>query len=400
MITTLCGGTVLNPTLSVTAPPGTQFYNATPKPCPVVFGNAFIEGSIISDIYATLIGGYSQPVSINLTGAWAPALWQAICCGKVKLHWILFDFVLHMATAKSTLSGIPEPYDPRRLNDGDPLVFNDYKPNLWDKNSLSFISHLPYVSPLHGIAHYYFGTDDGCPTSLTGKIPKVQYDVTRLLNTNLSINGDDIPAPAVDAEVISSYLTFNCVFYGAGSHAVQVNCGSGIFNIGDKIVFETPPPGHSLPSSIQAGVVYYVLFKITNPLVRFMISATPGGLPIAFTDNINTTGYNVSLVLTRNAGNNPAAVIFDLLTNDFYGLNLDATMSPNNVDINVASFQAVHDFFYPRFLITANVNSGQAIATVSLANASLFSAGQVFTIYGTTLSESCTIQGVDTGTGK
>ena len=88
MIGQLCSGTLLNPTVSVTAPPGMRFYNASPKPVPIVYGNAFVEGEIISDIYAQeeqrLYPGTS-------THVYKIALWQAICCGKIKLNAILFD---------------------------------------------------------------------------------------------------------------------------------------------------------------------------------------------------------------------------------------------------------------------------------------------------------------------
>ena len=88
MISQLCGGTALNPTLSVTAPPGLQFSNANPKPVPIVYGNAFVEGTMISDTYAEAIPIIPGNPDQTTDGA---AMWEAICCGKIKLNWMLVD---------------------------------------------------------------------------------------------------------------------------------------------------------------------------------------------------------------------------------------------------------------------------------------------------------------------
>jgi hypothetical protein len=75
-----------------------------------------------------------------------------------------------------------------------------------------------------------------------------------------------------------------------------------------------------------------------------------------YDSNIQVTTVNISQPLTKTAGNNPASIIFDILTNKFYGLGLDSTIdvnpatgvysSGNNVDINVASFWNVLQYFY------------------------------------------------------
>ena len=357
MISSLCGGTVLNPTLSVTAPPGTQFQNGTTKPVPVVFGNAFCEGVIISDIYAeaptTIIGTYN----FNLLLQYAVALWQVICCGKIKLNWIVIDSQVQLVVNTPLYNGLP--YDPTRFNDGDPSAFNDEFPTLADKQTnlrgVTSLVPLPFLSPLHGVTHYYFGDEGIIPVDLSNKVPKVTYDVTRLLDTGLSINGDDIPAPPADSQVVSKYLSYHCVFLNPAASVTKISviCPTGLLHVDDKIVFAAPVSTNPLPALFSAGTVYYVKTvdnTITYPpgVVQIELSATLGGIAI---DHIGYLTWNVSiqycsLILVRNAGNNPASAIFDLLTNPFYGLGLDATIGTGNVDINVASFQAVHQFFW------------------------------------------------------
>ena len=392
MISSLCGGTTLNPTLSVNAPPGTQFYNATPKPVPVVYGNAFVEGTIISDTDAEQLSVNPNGKYIKGVPVFAAILWQAISMGKILLNWIIADSKIHIA------ANVNLPYDPGRLNDGDPDTFNDFHPALYSSQSGNPVL-LPYTAPLHGVAHYYYSSSDGLTFDLTNKVPKLQYDVTRVLDTGLSINGDDLPVTKDNTLVVSEYLTYACTFLVSGAGIVQFNCPNGIIHLNDRVVFLTPPVGTDLPSTLQANVPYYVVQVITSPLIWFRISATKFGPSIYFPDHTNTTGYLGSLILMRNNGNNPASVIWDLLVNDYYGLALDPTVGPNNVDINVASFQAVHDFFYPRFLLTSDAATGQAIVNVSPSNAALFTAGQVFYIYDGTNSEELTIQSINTGTG-
>ena len=384
MISSLCSGTALNPTLSVTAPPGTQFFNSSTKPVPLVYGNCFIEGMIISSLYS----GFA-PSGLGNSNA---ALWEAICVGKIKLNWILADSKIKLTPANL-------PYDPLKFNSGDPDVFEDEYPALWGRTPPeTHTIPLPYLSPLHGIAHYYFSIESDLGFDPSRIFPKIQFDVTRLLNTRLSINLDNIPLPSYVPPVITDYLSFSFLWWGGGADTISVINGQQL-KIDDRIVFLTPSSG-SLPVPVQPNVVYWVVWAwYSAPFQTLKLSATKSGSPITFITP-DARPYTLSLVLDRNAGNNPASVIWDLLVNPFYGLNLSAVVGAGNPDINVASFQAVHDFFYPHFPITVNVNSGQAVATVSLANAALFSAGQTFTIYGAANSEACTIQGVDTGTGE
>lgn len=328
MISQLCGGTALNPTLSVTAPPGLQFSNANPKPVPIVYGNAFVEGTMISDTYAEAIPIIPGNPDQTTDGA---AMWEAICCGKIKLNWMLVD---------SKIFGMSNfnPYDPTRFNDGTGSFF---PPTLQDRNQLGIIP-LPYLSPLHGIAHYEFLLEDGLPVSLSANVPKVKFDVTRILNTGLSINGDDIPVPADDANSVSAFTSLTCMFI---NHTNQIGVFGNyrLFKPNAPIVFLPPPSNVTLP--FTPGTVYYI--KTNNgqgPTFIVTISATPGGpaLPVG---NSNIYGI-IALVTPRNAGNNPASVIWDLLTNSFYGLGLSSVLDNSNPDINVASFQQVLNFFF------------------------------------------------------
>ena len=90
MISQLSSGTPLNPTLSVVAPPGLQFYNDL-KCVPLAYGNALVEGTIIADMSATAAADF-----INSPDGWGASLWQAICFGKIKLNtiWYLAAFTL------------------------------------------------------------------------------------------------------------------------------------------------------------------------------------------------------------------------------------------------------------------------------------------------------------------
>ena len=363
MIGQLCSGTLLNPTLSVTAPPGTQFYNANPKPVPIVYGNAFVEGTIISDIYAQILNSAqvenlhdSQVTAFGVSRI--VSVWQAICCGKIKLNWILVDSVILITAGVA--------YDPLRFNAGDPVkpgggwssAQNEFPP-LTDVNVPGGgTAQLPYLAPLHGIAHYSLIPDDG--VTITNHVPKVQYDVTRILNTGLSVNGDDIPLPADDNPVVSNYLSYSCSWGGKNSADVStqlaINCPIGLINPGDQIIFYAPTNGNTLPldqnngnAPIVAGKPYFIEHaqqSLVDGAVRIVTVYSVGNSGSIIAPDHYKVGYYCSLVLQRNAGNNPASVIWDLLTNAFYGLGLSAVLDSSNPDINVASFQYVLNFFF------------------------------------------------------
>jgi hypothetical protein len=329
MISQLCGGTTLNPVLSVTAPPGLQFYNANPKVVPVVYGSAFVEGTIISDPTTIVRNGTPPPY-------YTTAIWEAICHGKIKLNWILFD-------SKIKLSPNGLPYDTARFNDGT----GSYVPPL-----LESLVHLFYLSPLHGIAHYYFSTVDGIPVGLTSKVPKIQFDVSRILSTGLSINGDNIPYPIAYPPIVSAYQTFPAGLNklgGAGTSWVYFSTyrPQGSIGNGDRVIFYDTPT-HLIPSGLSTGTVYYVInsywnVSLTPHQIVCQLATTIGGSPIDFYGS--GVPYNCSLVLDRSLGNNPASVIWDLLTNPFYGLGLSSLLV-SNPDINVISFQNVLEFFF------------------------------------------------------
>ena len=338
MIGQLCSGTLLNPTVSVTAPPGMRFYNASPKPVPIVYGNAFVEGEIISDIYAQEEQRLYPGTSTHI---YKIALWQAICCGKIKLNAILFDSKLKVFNYGSLYG---QPYDPNYFNNGDPDVFQNEFPPLVDRGIPSGGSLvLPYLAPLHGIAHYYFNTDNGAPTDLTSKVPKIQYDVTRMLNTGLSIHGDDIPFPVIETTAVSNYSTFGCSFISGTT--IHVACPQGFFPVNSRIIFHAPTTW-TLPPNITAEQSYWVVISNWSSGGGYMsiaVSATQGGSAITVGTYRPAT---CSLVLSPNAGNNPASVIWDLLTNQFYGLGFSSDLTSANPDINVVSFQNVLEFFY------------------------------------------------------
>ena len=352
----LCSGTLLNPTLSVTAPPGLQFYNAAPKPVPVVYGNAFVEGTIISDIYAEEHAVSDQPVpgsASEFNSYYFVALWEAICHGKIKLNWIISESQLKLSPA-----GLP--YDPERFNDGT----GSYFPALWDKNQIDGSAvPLPYLSPLHGIAHYNLSQIDGIPVDLTSKVPKIQYDVTRILSTGLSINGDDIPFPSFESPIVASYLTYTAgIPNGSGESTFYSDSPKGAVLNGQQIVFHAPTIGNFPTSSpaIVAEKPYWIVgaywdTALTPNIQVFEISETMGGTPKTFKWD-NQSNFSFSIVLNRNAGNNPASVIWDLLTNAYYGLGLSAVLDGSNPDINVASFQNVLEFFYSSTVKPYGVN--------------------------------------------
>lgn len=331
MLSQLVAGSVLNPTISVTAPPGTMFYNTT-KPVSVIYGNVFLEGTIISDINSVL------EVTVANVSFETQALWQAICCGKIALNWILLN-----SKIKLTSSGGLR-YNPSFFNDGDSKIFNDEFPSLYDKRISGTSILLPYVSPLHGVAHYFFTAADGIPTDLANNTSKVQYDVTRVLDTGLSVNGDDIPVTSADSKIVSAYLTFICeCHHDIPQGNILIACPEGLFKVNDEIIFHDIG---SLPPEITPETVYWVVVStVTAQGILIKISSVQGGSAIIPSTYFHT--LSCSLVLTgRNAGNNPASVIWDLLTNKFYGLGLDSTIGAGNADINVASFQRVLEFFY------------------------------------------------------
>ena len=331
----LCSGTLLNPTLSVTAPPGLQFYNANPKPVPVVFGNAFVEGTIISDInaYAKVVSGFSGVSEMQTT------LWEAICHGKIKLNAIVKD-------NSQLLSPSGVAYDSSRFSDGT----GSFIPPLLDKDPTSGAPvALPYLSPLHGIAHYYFELVDGVPIGLTDKVPKMQFDVTRILSTGLGAS-DDIPYPVDYPPIVSAYQTFPVFLQNGTPGAVHFSTSRPQGSIVDGmalIFYDTTT--HLIPSGLMTNTVYYVVNSywntgITPNQIVCQLATTVGGTPLNFSGS--GVPYNCSIVLSRNLGNNPASVIWDLLTNDFYGLGLSSDLTSANSDINVASFQNVLSFFY------------------------------------------------------
>ena len=330
MISSLCSGTALNPTLSVTAPPGLQFFSGVPKPVSVVFGNAFCEGCIISDVHAE-----QKQVPGVMSTQWEVALWQAICHGKIKLNYIVVD-----SNALSAPDG--SSYVVSRFNDGTQEIV----PIIYDKNPTDgSFALLPYLSPLHGIAHYQCQAADNIPIDLTNKVPKIQYDVTRILNTGLGIS-DDIPYPATYPPIVSAYQTFPVFLDSSWVYFNTSRIKDSISN-GDPLVFYDTP-SHTIPIGLTTNTVYYVVNSRWDNTIHpnqivCQLSLTVGGSPITF----GTSGvpYNCSLVLSRNLGNNPASVIWDLLTNPFYGLGLSSDLTGANPDINVVSFQNVHSFF-------------------------------------------------------
>jgi hypothetical protein len=121
---------------------------------------------------------------------------------------------------------------------------------------------------------------------------------------------------------------------------------------GQQIVFHAPLSGNfptSTPSFVAEKIYYIVDSRwdttLHPPLQVFSVSETLGGSAKVFTWD-NQSNFNFSLVLDRISGNNPASVIWDLLTNQFYGLGLSTDLTGANPDINVVSFQNVLEFFF------------------------------------------------------
>jgi hypothetical protein len=333
MISQLCSGTTLNPVLSVTAPPGLQFFSGVPKPVPIVYGNSFVEGTIISDINAE-----QKQVPGFMTTQWEVALWQAICHGKIILNAIVID-------SKQLCAPDGTAYVKDRFNDGTMEIV----PDIYDKDPTNgALTLLPYLSALHGIAHYQCLAADNIPIDLTNKVPKIQYDTTRVLSTGLGTS-DDIFYPASYPPIVSAYQTFPVFIQGGTPGALHFSTSRSKDSIsnGMKLVFYDTTI-HVIPSGLTTNTIYYVVNALwttdlsPNQMVC-QLAATLGGTPLNFSGS--GVPYQCSIVLSRNLGNNPASVIWDLLTNGFYGLGLSSDLTSANPDINVASFQNVHTFF-------------------------------------------------------
>ena len=358
MISQLSSGTPVNPTLSVIAPPGLQFFNDV-KCVPLVYGNALIEGTLIDDMSA-----------VNYLNGSGAAIWQAICFGKIKLNSVIIGSQLNLQTNST-------PYNASNFNNGDPISFQTEKPTIYEKPVDNTTYHLlPYVSALHGIAHYYFSTADSVPWSDSNHttLKKVRYDVSRILQTLIFNPGsgltDDIPWATPELDTLHTTQ----VGWGPDELAYIWSAGDEInmtwnendpnwqyyenLPINSPIVF-LAPTYHNLPAPLVPGVTYYT----GSPLFEkrtIGISATIGGANLTFTNDYAYTdvlGAYLGIPLQRTAGNNPGAVIFDILTNPFYGLALDSTIdiTPTtgalsggtlNRDINVQSFWRVMNFFY------------------------------------------------------
>ena len=361
MISQLSSGTPVNPTLSVVAPPGLQFFNDQ-KCVPIVYGNALIEGTIIDDMSTSLSGLVEDYIKYGSN--YSSTLWQALCFGEIYLTCIIVDSNLLILNDGTFFTAA-------NLNNGNPVSFQSKMPSIYEKlTSGSSYVLLPYLSPLHGIAHYYFDGINGNAVPWTDAnnttVKKVRYDVARILQTNIFNPGsgltDDIPwaNPEVD-----SFHTSAVWFEGhySGDDAIMIPPNSSFmdnFAIGQKIVFLPPAAGQDvLDSNIVAGTVYYIVGINETPNGgNYYFSATLGGARIKYaTYNMSQTKFYCSIPLFRTAGNNPGAVIFDILTNPFYGLALDATIdiTPTtgalsggtlNRDINVQSFWRVMNFFY------------------------------------------------------
>ena len=356
MISQLSSGTPLNPTLSVVAPPGLQFYNDL-KCVPLAYGNALVEGTIIADMSATAAADF-----INSPDGWGASLWQAICFGKIKLNTILFDSDLAPLQADKSL------YDAASFNNGDPVSFQSEYPALYEKLVTSGVYVLlPFLSALHGIAHYFFTDTNAIPYTDDNNttVKKVRYDITRILQTGIFNPGtgltDDIPWATPEFD---EYHTALCVFLsedaGGGFPYIDLFPPGNFGNLplNTEIIFLGPA---TLPPGLVADTVYYVSgYGIVpgfyaDPVLN--ISATPGGPNLKYTGDNHVESAYFSIPQFRTAGNNPASVIFDILTNSFYGLALDKTIdiTPTtgalsggtlNRDINVQSFWQVAYFFY------------------------------------------------------
>ena len=362
MLSQLSSGTSLNPTLSVSAPPGLRFYNDV-KCVPLVYGNALLEGTIIDDLNASTNYG-------SAANGYGASLWQAICFGKIALNSVFYDSTLHVLADGSS-------YDASNFNNGDPVSYDFHIPVIYRKPvGTTSYSLLPYLSALHGISHYFFTGTNAVPWVDSNKntVKKVRYDVTRILQTGLAVVGDDIPRSGF---VLNNYHTAICSFgYGSpgstfyyiasiGSNIIIKLPTSDAFNSlpnGTTVVF-LQPTDYDLPADILPNVPYYLGENVG-------MAGSDGGFRYLWSDKVGTrkiwTVYpalelakittTIAQVLLRNAGNNPASVIFDLLTNKFYGLGLDSTIdinpatgaysSWNNVDINVTSFWNVLQYFY------------------------------------------------------
>lgn len=372
MISQLSSGTPVNPTLSVVAPPGLQFFNDV-KCVPLVYGNALIEGTLIDDMSAVN--------ALNGSGA---AIWQALCLGKIKLNSIITDSNLILQS-----NGVP--YDPSNFNNGDPVSFQTEKPTIYEKpTNATAYSLLSYVSALHGIAHYYFSTADSVPWTDDNHttIKKVRYDLTRILQTGIFNPGsgltDDIPwsQPEEDeyhtgAVLIGNYEFIHLDFYfeyntylTGQEIVISLENAPGLINLPDGTPFIfLPLSSLRLPHPLQVNTVYYLNKQIRSlsniPSNLRSISSSVGGTHLIFSEDypnpypssVVTTAAFISIPQYRTAGNNPGAMIFDILTNPFYGLGLDSTIDINsttgalsggtlNRDINVQSFWRVMNFFY------------------------------------------------------
>ena len=389
MISQLSSGTPVNPTLSVVAPPGLQFFNDV-KCVPLVYGNALIEGTLIDDMSAiSPIVFPSRVNGVNYPAKGGAAIWQALCFGKIKLNSIITDSNL-------SLQSNGAPYDAANFNNGDPVSFQTEKPTILEKpTDATAYSLLPYVSALHGIAHYYFSTVDSVPWTDSNHttLKKVRYDITRILQTGIFNPGgglsDDIPwsQPEIDEYHTGSILIGNFEYVGPGTYfeyntylvgqeiVISLENAPGLANLPDDTPFVfLPLVSLRFPHPLLPNTVYYLNKQIRSispsliPSVLYSINTVPGGgvgTRVLFTENFTgdypsstvTTAAFISLPLNRTAGNNPAAVIFDILTNPFYGLALDSTIDVTpttgvlsggtlNRDINVQSFWRVMNFFY------------------------------------------------------
>jgi hypothetical protein len=371
MYSPLVSGTSINPTLGVASPPGLRFYSEV-KPIPVVYGNAIVEGTTIDDISKLL-------TSYNSSGD--ASLWQAICFGEITLYDIIVG---------SSLRFLPGGLNwlPSNFNSGssDPGAFDNSTPVIYQKSAASETRVAQqFLSPLHGVSHYYFNQSHPIPWTSSEKktVEKIRYNVSRKLNTGLSVHGDDIP---FDRPVVSDFMSTVVRFDGGlfvpggwqyEDRTILLTPSNGTFvNIatGTPFYFVTPPPPlqlfkYKIPGSedlheFEAGVPYYFngIGSLPDPdYGHIRITNVVGGDDLIYgEDGASNIAYYATIALTqeRPAGNNPASVIFDLLTNRFYGLGLDSTIDINtttgvidlnltpNQHVNVASFWRVLEYYY------------------------------------------------------
>lgn len=381
MLSPLTSGTNLNPTLSVAAPPGLRFYSDV-KSVPIVYGNALVEGTTIDDI-SKLMTSYNENGDASL--------WQAICFGEIALKNILFDSDINFLPAGTSWLA-------SNFNNGNPVVFNDYTPTIYQRSASGTERVVqPYLSPLHGMAHYYFDSLHPLPWTDANKktIKKIRYDVERKLATGISVHGDNIPwTKSVISGFLSTVVTFIDTEGRTGEDYLDrqmavmlLPSNLSFLNLpaGTPFIFLEPPsplrlikykqadPDDPTTTQFLANTTYYIHSThqdVGSGIKTLFISDVAPGPDVAelhlgepvdgLFDDPRTVACSVtmSLAQVRIAGNNPASVIFDLLTNKQYGLGLDSAIDINtstgavdpnkaaNSQINVSSFWNVLEYFY------------------------------------------------------